>query len=323
MASILHLPDQIGPHKISDWEPIAGDASSRRYWRVTIEGGVTAVLCRYPDQWRSIVKRDLEVLVWLRERGISVPSILVGRADSVWVLLEDLGPVDGEQALRETPPASRAARAVGLTHPLFALAALPVENLPDWNPALEQAFLRWELAGFELWCLGATGQQRPARALQSWLDHLAASISDHPQGVCLRDFHINNILLRADSNVGVIDVQDIRRGPDTYDLASFLSDRAMPELLSPRQRRIVAQHWADEVGALPGWDRRLEATTLQRALKVLGTFTFLCAKGMHHYRRWIPTTATTAAELAKNLGAPAEAMSILLDLAATGGFDVW
>lgn len=285
--------------------------------------GGTAVLCRYPDGWRSLVKRDLEILVWLQDRGLPVPQILAGDPRSVWVLLEDLGRIDGELALRETPPASRVERATGLAEPLTRLSALSAGQLPSWNPCFDHAFLRWELAGFEMWSIPETTRQETLHVLDPWLDGLAATVAEHPQTICLRDYHLNNILVHDDGRVGIIDVQDLRQGPDTYDLACLLGDRAMPDLLNSDQRQVIAKRWADSVGAAPGWERRLEATTLQRSLKVLGTFAFLSAKGLPLYRRWVPTTASTAAVMARNFGAPPELLTILLDLAATGGFDVW
>jgi len=320
MDTIIHPPRLVGLHKISDWEPIAGDASGRRYWRVVLAQGGTAVLCRYPDSWRSLVKRDLEVLIWLRDRGLPVPKILAGDALSVWVLLEDLGPVDGEQALMATPPASRVERAAAFVDPLIRLAAVPVEHLPAWNPCFDQAFLRWELAGFEMWCHRGKAGRDTRGALGPWLDELATVVARHPRMVCFRDFHLNNILVNTDGRVGIIDVQDLRRGPDTYDLASLLSDRAMPNLLTLDERHAIAGRWAEGVGATSGWERRLEETTLQRTLKVLGTFEFLSAKGLSSYRRWIPKTASAATEIARKFDAPSEAIAILLDLEATGGF---
>lgn len=323
METIPKPPDTIGSHRITHWQPIAGDASGRRYWRVVLAAGGTAVLCRYPDRWLSVVKRDIEVLIWLRDRGLPVPQILVGDDQSPWVLLEDLGRVDGEQTLRRTTPASRVICATAMVEPLFQLSRLPPRELPDWNPSLDQAFLRWELAGFEMWSCPSSRRREASSVLQVWFDDLAAAVSGHPQTICFRDFHLNNILVRADGRVGVIDVQDLRRGPDTYDLASLLGDRAMPDLLNGAERRAIAQSWAEGVGAAHGWERRLEETTLQRALKVLGTFAFLSAKGLPHYHRWVPKTASAAAGIAQQIGAPAEATAFLLDLAATGGFDVW
>ena len=174
-----------------------------------------------------------------------------------------------------------------------------------------------------MWSLPGKTREELGPGFQPWLDELAATVATHPRSICLRDFHLNNILVNAEGRVGIIDVQDLRQGPDTYDLASLLSDRSMPELLNTDERLAIAQLWAESVGAAPGWERRLKETTLQRAVKVLGTFAFLGAKGLPQYLRWVPQTASTAAETAQQLGAPAGVMAILLELAATGGVDVW
>ena len=320
MELLPDFRDAVGSYQISQRTPLAGDASGRRYWRVEIEEGETAILCRYPDPWLPRVKQDLEVLLWLRNQGLSVPRILSGGAQSVWVLLEDLGPIDGETALMNVTPEARLSLACRFLEPLYRLSTLPVDQLPRWNPPLGLSFLRWELSGFEMWALPLSMRDP---SLQAWLDGLASSVAAHPRSCCLRDFHLNNILVTETGGVGIIDVQDLRPGPDTYDLASLLSDRAMPELLDSDQRLAVAQAWAETTGAVPGWEGRLKETTLQRALKVLGTFAFLQAKGMNQYLRWVPRTASIAAEIAGRLGAPANATAILLDLASTGGFDVW
>ncbi len=323
MELLADFPDALGSHQISRRTPIAGDASGRRYWRVALDDGESAILCRYPDRWLPIVKRDLEVLYWLRDRELPVPRILAGDVRSLWVLLEDLGSIDGEQALMGVDPSVRTALVCSFLEPLYRLSALPVEQLPRWNPPLDQAFLRWELSGFEMWALPPSIRGISDSSIRKWLDGLASSVAEHPRSICLRDFHLNNILVAETGEVGIIDVQDLRSGPDTYDLASVLSDRAMPELLTSDQPSEVARIWAETVGALPGWEHRLEETSLQRALKVLGTFAFLHAKGMNQYLRWVPRTASIAAEIAQKLGAPANATAILLDLASTGGFDVW
>lgn len=323
MDNRLHPPRSIGIFQISSWDPIAGDASGRQYWRVAVAGAGAAILCRYPESMRSLVRRDIEVLIWLRQQGLPVPQVLASDAGSQWILLEDLGTVDGEKNLRGTSPSSRVARAVTFLEPLVRLSALSVQQLPQWNPQFDDALLRWELSGFEMWSLPNTFNPSTNSPVSKWLDDLATTVAAHPRAICLRDYHLNNILLDAEGNVGIIDVQDLRPGPDTYDLASLLGDRAMPELLSIGERMAVARAWADAATSVSGWERRLEETILQRSLKVLGTFAFLQLQGMYHYQQWVPKTASTAAEIAQNLGAPADVIEILLDLASTGGIDVW
>ena len=48
-------------------------------------------------------------------------------------------------------------------------------------------------------------------------------LSGEPRVVCHRDYHSRNLMVH-DGRLGVIDFQDARLGPDTYDLVSLLRD---------------------------------------------------------------------------------------------------
>jgi len=90
--------------------------------------------------------------------------------------------------------------------------------------------------------------------------------------------------------VGVIDFQDARLGPDTYDLASLLWERTTLDWMDTQLARTAIARWADrfrrpasEVAA------RLDRVLLQRAWKVCGTFARAVAEGRGDaYRRYLP-----------------------------------
>ena len=60
------------------------------------------------------------------------------------------------------------------------------------------------------------------------VDELAAE----PRVLCHRDYHSRNLMLH-DGSLYIIDFQDARMGPDTYDLVSLLRDSYVD--LSPQQ----------------------------------------------------------------------------------------
>jgi hypothetical protein len=104
-------------------EPLAGDASTRRYWRLADRRGQTAILVEYPPDLRAALARDLEVVRWLAGAGLRLPAVLEMNAQAGWALLEDLGPSDAEAALRAAPPGERPRLASALLAPLELLAA--------------------------------------------------------------------------------------------------------------------------------------------------------------------------------------------------------
>ncbi len=178
--------------------------------------------------------------------------------------------------------------------------------------------MRWELAGFELWCLTHRLGNRPSIAISRWLDELTAEIDRHPRRICHRDYHLNNIFFLDGPSVGVIDYQDILVGPDTYDMVSLFGERAMPELID-RETRSAAEHaWSESTGAEAGWSERRVWVRLQRALKVLGTFGRLTAAGNVIYEPWLQSLAAESAAGLTRVDAPSELVDLLLDLGPRG-----
>ena len=52
---------------------------------------------------------------------------------------------------------------------------------------------------------------------------LADELADEPRVLCHRDYHSRNLMIH-ERRLYIIDYQDARMGPDTYDLASLLRD---------------------------------------------------------------------------------------------------
>ena len=294
-------------------EPLAGDASTRRYWRLTDRRGRTAILAEYPPDLRPVLARDLEVMSWLAGVGLRLPAVLDRDLASGRALLEDLGPADAEAALRAAPLAERLDLAAALLSPLERLAAQPVASLPAWNRPLDATRLRWELAGFELHFVRYRQGVAPDPALDRYLDDLAGQIANHPLRICHRDFHLNNLFFAADGQVAVIDAQDALIGPDAYDAVSLLEERAMPELLGDGDRESLRRAWAERTRAADGWERRWPRVRVQRALKVLGTFARLEAAGRTGYTGWMEAVATRLVADASALALPGAVVDRLLD----------
>lgn len=311
------FPAPCGVHLVTR---LKADASDRTYWRGVTEHGHTVVVCRYPDGEQARLRRDVAVCRWLADHAVPVAGVLAVDAESGWVVVEDLGERDGAMWLDEAPDHDRMVdRCQALLAPLENLARLDPSSLPAFNPPLDAARLRWELSGFELWAVRYRLSATPGSALGTYLDHLAARVGAHPRRVCHRDYHANNLMVRADGTVVLIDAQDLLVGPDSYDLASLLFERALAERLDDPGRRAAGRRWAERTGALPGWEARLAECRIQRGLKVLGTFTRLAFGGHRAYREWSGALARRLVSAVSADGAPDQLVACLLDLAAVGG----
>ena len=120
--------------------------------------------------------------------------------------------------------------------------------------------------------------------------------------LCHRDYHSRNLMLH-DGSLYIIDFQDARMGPDTYDLVSLLRDSYV-DLSAAAGRRAdrvfpgaQGRGRADE----PEFRRRFDLMALQRNLKALGTFGYMTtSRNNTVYIQYIPRTlAYVKANLAK------------------------
>jgi hypothetical protein len=100
----------------------------------------------------------------------------------------------------------------------------------------------------------------------------------------------------------VIDYQDMRSGPDTYDLASLLRDRGVARIIGEETELELLAHYADAAGAKGDVRRRYFETLLQRSIKILGTFAKQpIVRGRMHYLEFIPPTLESVSRCLEEL----------------------
>jgi aminoglycoside/choline kinase family phosphotransferase len=154
-------------------------------------------------------------------------------------------------------------------------------------------FLKHFLEGYR----GVTFASREREALRVELGRVVEELAAEPRVLCHRDYHSRNLMLRGD-RLCIIDFQDARLGPDTYDLVSLLRDsyvdlpeRTVDELIAyflALQRRT-----ADDTE----FRRRFDLMALQRNLKALGTFGYqTTARRNPVYIQYMPRTLRYARE---------------------------
>ena len=98
---------------------LAGDASDRSYFRLSLEGSTksdpdTFVIMRLADPWEPKGDRQelpfVNIARHLREKGIPVPEVFVDASEKGFVLLEDVGSRTLEDILKSESPDQRKRR---------------------------------------------------------------------------------------------------------------------------------------------------------------------------------------------------------------------
>ena len=268
----------------SGWtaSPLAGDASVRAYFRVSAPDGKTYMLAWYPEEVRPQLERYRGATEAVSGHA-RVPELL--RFCEVAALQQDVGDRTLFDVLHED-------REEGLR--LYRAA---IDLLAGFQKAPDRGLNAPFTAGF------FAGELEMAREfyverLMGWdgggLTALAAklceNVSRHPYVLCHRDFHGQNLHIFNDQ-IYLIDYQDLRMGPDTYDLASLLRDRGVGRILGEAVELELIDRYAEVSGAAGGVRHRYFETLLQRSIKILGTFSKQpITRGRMHYLEFIPAT---------------------------------
>ena len=285
-------------------ERLAGDASDRRFVRVIPPAAPSRVLVVHEQPIDPETLPLIRVADLFRQLPVPVPAVHGAHAALGLVVVEDLGDTMLEEAAATLPAVERSARYREAVEIIVSIQQggrrLAGSGAGPFGLAFDVAKLTQELDFFvEHFVAGFRGQALTAEA-RSALDNefraLTAGMAAEPRVLCHRDFHSRNLMLHRD-RLHVIDFQDARMGPDTYDLASLLRD-AYVELDAAEVDRLLA-HYQTVACVRDGaaLRRRFFRTTVQRTLKALGTFGFqITVRGNLRYRDAIPRTISYARE---------------------------
>ena len=289
--------------------PLTGDASDRRYFRVLVKDSTSIVLALHAGPIDYATMPFVSVAHLFAEVPLPVPRIL-HHSDALGILgLEDLGDVTLQAHLGAADPAEHAAlyrQAVGFIAKLQQRGdALRSDDYPPYRSAFDVEKLTWELEFFVknylLAYKGAAPSDSERDALRQEWSFIVEELADERRVLCHRDYHSRNLMLH-DGSLYIIDFQDARMGPDTYDLVSLLRDSYV-DLAPPQVDGLIAYFLAHKDGAADEdeFRRRFDLMALQRNLKALGTFGYMTtSRNNTVYIQYIPrTVAYVKANLAK------------------------
>ncbi|HEU4389278.1 MAG TPA: phosphotransferase [Blastocatellia bacterium] len=291
---------------------VTGDASTRCYFRVREpESGASVILALYDRQFdgcepaRSRLARleqldpsarltfandpcaHVETTGLLRDHGLPAPAVLGVFGPERVVVMEDVGDTRLQDWLahhnrRDVTTEYRRALAMVVT--IQELTGQVIDSPSICSElAFDEAKLGWEL---EFFLTNYFGQylngglaEADAAAIREDFGDLCDRLARRPRVLVHRDYHARNLMIRGDE-MFIIDHQDARMGPASYDVTSLLNDPYAP--LDSGVKADLLAFFLDAKARsslrLPdGFEEEFELMTVQRMLKAVGTYAFQCA----------------------------------------------
>lgn len=311
LTAFLH--DHFGPAALVV-EPLLGDASTRMYFRIR-RNGESFIAAVYGETFDAKAFTYLDVTNLFQAAGIPVPQVLAVDERRGVVLQQDVGDCRLQDALAAQP---EVARQVDYDLALRLIVDIqkttPAAQAADssaWRQAFDDEKLFWEMNYFfrnyvERYRRRRLSPEAEALTLGE-LFALCHRLARRPRVVCHRDYHARNLMRHA-GRLWVIDHQDARMGPATYDLASLAGD-PYAALDADFQAALKERFWRLHTAAFGDryypsrahfeWEYQL--MLVQRLLKAVGTYAYQFAvRNNPVYLDYIPVALqTTAAALAQ------------------------
>jgi aminoglycoside/choline kinase family phosphotransferase len=285
--------------RVVSTETLTGDASSRSYVRLRLDGGTApaTVVAMVFGADRTPLGSDeitgdvtpselpfLNVGRWLAREGFPVPAIHWG--DDALLLLEDIGDTTLWAAASAAP--ARTVELFGAAVDLLVRLQVAGARRPDprcyaFAQRFEDRLARWEIHHFvEHGIETRRGRALPdaeRRAILAALEPLTTPFAAPDLVFVHRDFMPWNLHVQ-DGRLRLIDFQDALLGPDAYDLAALLADRTTSTLVNAAAEAVLLDRFraARAAAGMPvegDLADRYRRCGLQRVLKVVGRFHLL------------------------------------------------
>lgn len=267
-----------------DRAPLAGDASARRYDRLTGPDGETAILMQAPPGSGETLGPFIAIARHLERIGLCPPAILRADPDAGLAVISDLGPRQVAQWLAAHPQDEFPLYAAAIDVMAVVQAHPPPPGLAALTPATAAGMIapvgEWYAPGLD------TGAMTEA---------LRRALGEHAPDadrLSLRDYHAENLIWRPAerglARIGLLDFQDAVLAPPAYDLVSLLRDARRD--VGPALRAAMIDRFAGLTGRdAAAMGAAFACLGVQRNLRILGIFARLARRdGKARYLDLLP-----------------------------------
>ncbi len=304
------------------FQPLTPDASTRKYYRVasTRNPVETLIISLYPTPFNPHDNSFIDISALFEHAGLPVPKIIDVAGTEGIILQEDLGDCsltewlcDADERGDQVRSERMSQRAIELIAQIQSATDLARQlNSVAGRLAFDEDKLTWELNYFFDHFFGGFHQIKfmaeEADAIKLDLRAIASELAARSRVLTHRDYHGMNLMVDACGELRIIDHQDARIGPLTYDLVPLLLERR----LQPAEETQVEKHQGYFLEARAAYglpqieahelEYEFNLMTLQRQLKAIGTFSYQTAvvdRGEVYEKFIAPAVATVLRAMSK------------------------
>lgn len=295
--------------------PLAGDASTRKYYRIAFDNQSRVLM-----SWEPFQDSDnypfLNVQRHFSKVDVRVPKVEGISPELGVVLLEDLGDLTLERKFWENqnqtlaiPYYSQAIDEIIKIHFLASKSTEPASVCQKTQ--FDTAKFLWEMNYAREHFLEKVGglrlSEKDHQRLQDEFLSICETLDKLPKFVCHRDYHSRNLMLKL-GRIYVIDFQDARLGPVQYDLVSLVHDSYVK--LSPESIQQIKREYIEKAKAIgpkdairPDFEEMFNLQTIQRCFKACGSFaSFFNMRNDTRYLKYVRHTAALVLATLEEVG---------------------
>jgi aminoglycoside/choline kinase family phosphotransferase len=282
---------------------LAGDASSRKYYRV-VQGEKSFVLMN----WEPFPENEdeyplLSVLAHFQKHKIHTPKIIAKSPKEGLLLQEDLGDLTLERKFWENQNQEHILpfykMAIDEIIKIHYPASLDKTNCYAFKIQFDTEKFTWELNYAlknllqDLCKFNFTAAE--LKGLEEDFHKISTKLDQEPKLISHRDYHSRNLMLKH-GKMRVIDFQDARLGPVQYDLVSLLKDSYV-ELDNNLADHLLKYYLSERsrvyepIKDLKHFNYIYEIQSVQRCFKACGSFaSFFVMRNDTRYLKYIKNT---------------------------------
>ena len=262
-------------------QPLAGDASARRYERLTHNGESVILMDADPANGED-TNPFAAMAKHLSGKGLCPPQILAHDPGTGLMIISDLGYEDFAKWLRHDPQDGRT---------LYRAAVDVLLTLHKEPVDLALKHLTPKTGGEMVSVLHPHYTVNSVEDLVRETSQSMINLAPNPDTLALRDYHAENLIWRTSEHrtdrVGLLDFQDAFITPAGYDLISLIRDARRD--VDPKLAEDTITYFEEQAKTGPDFRTQLACLGVQRNLRILGVFARLArVHAKPHYLDLIP-----------------------------------